>query len=111
MTSDWVPEACTLPTVEQPLRRREFDDLFRYDVRSVVRTSPTRTRLDLRPSPEAAERAAGLAVRETGCCSFFSFGLAIADGTVAVEVATSEGHADVLAALTERAEALAGSGS
>ena len=24
----WVPEACTLPTVEQPLRLAEFDSLF-----------------------------------------------------------------------------------
>ena len=24
----WVPEACTLPTVEQPLRLIEFDELF-----------------------------------------------------------------------------------
>jgi hypothetical protein len=24
----WVPEACTLPTVDQPLRAAEFDDLF-----------------------------------------------------------------------------------
>ena len=27
MTS-WVPEACTLPTVEQPVRVAEFDELF-----------------------------------------------------------------------------------
>ena len=24
----WVPEACTLPTVEQPVRVAEFDELF-----------------------------------------------------------------------------------
>jgi hypothetical protein len=31
MTSDdrvWVPQACTLPTVERPLRLAEFNDLF-----------------------------------------------------------------------------------
>ncbi len=26
--SGWVPDACTLPTVDQPLRVAEFDDLF-----------------------------------------------------------------------------------
>jgi hypothetical protein len=24
----WVPEACTLPTAERPVRRAEFDNLF-----------------------------------------------------------------------------------
>jgi hypothetical protein len=36
--SVWVPEACTLPTVEQPFRVAEFDDLFAValcDVRRV----------------------------------------------------------------------------
>jgi hypothetical protein len=41
---DWVPEACTLPTVEQPLRRAEFDDLFTSDVRAVRRESPYQVR-------------------------------------------------------------------
>lgn len=68
---DWVPEACTLPTVEQPLRREEFDALFAQDVRSLVRESPNRVRLELRPDPDSAARAAGLAAKETGCCSFF----------------------------------------
>lgn len=35
----WVPDACTLPTVEQPLRLNEFDDVFRDAVR-VSRISP-----------------------------------------------------------------------
>ena len=54
----WVPSACTLPTAERPLRRREFDALFADDVLAVVRTSPTQTRLDLRADPDAAARAA-----------------------------------------------------
>ena len=51
---DWVPASCTLPTVEQPLRRREFDDLFAHDVTSVQSESPERIRLELRPDPEVA---------------------------------------------------------
>jgi hypothetical protein len=77
---DWVPDACTLPTVEQPLRWAEFDDLFAGDVIGVVRESPQRVCLQLRPAPEVAARAADLAVRETGCCLFFTF--ALADGAV-----------------------------
>jgi hypothetical protein len=67
---DWVPEACNLPTVEQPLRRAEFDDLFAQDILTVTQESPQRVRLELRADPDAAARAAGLAVKETGCCSF-----------------------------------------
>ena len=44
----WVPDACTLPTVEQPLRAKEFDDLFRDAVTAVHRIDATRARLVLR---------------------------------------------------------------
>ena len=37
----WVPEACTLPTVEQPLRVAEFDELFATAVRPVERVDLT----------------------------------------------------------------------
>lgn len=104
LTDDnWVPAACTLPTVEQRLRRREFEDLFASDVVAVVSHSATRTRLDLRPDRDVAARAAALAVDETGCCSFFTFHLSIGDGTVTLEVATPPEHQDALAALTARA--------
>lgn len=33
-----VPTACTLPTVAQPVRRREFDELFAGDVVAVCRS-------------------------------------------------------------------------
>lgn len=77
----WVPAACTLPTAEQPLRSAEFDDLFAEDVLSVNQPSPRQLRLELRPDATAAARAAGPAAKETGCCSFFTFGLTITDGT------------------------------
>jgi hypothetical protein len=38
MTTDdlaWVPDACSLPTVDRPLRLTEFDDLFAVAVRRV----------------------------------------------------------------------------
>ena len=107
-TDDWVPDACTLPTVEQPLRRDEFDALFAEDVDGLEQVSPERLRLDLRPHPDAAARAARLAVKETGCCSFFGFDLAVGDGRVAMTVTTSSAHAPVLAALRDRAAARIG---
>src|SRR5689334_17518350 len=108
LADDWVAEACTLPTVEQPLRRDEFDALFGEDVISVEQVSAERLRLGLRACPDAAARAAGLAVKEAGCCSFFTFGLSIGDGTVAMTVSTSAAHAAVLAALGDRAAARVG---
>jgi hypothetical protein len=105
---DWVPEACTLPTVEQPLRRAEFDALFAEDVTGVDRVSGERLRFELRAHPEAAARAAGLAVKETGCCSFFTFDLSISGGTVSMTVSTGVAHAAVLAALGDRAAARVG---
>jgi len=102
---DWVPAACTLPTVEQPLRRAEFDDLFANDVLSVTRTSEHVTRFDLRADPAVAARAASLAAKETACCSFFTFELTMTGSEVGLLVSTSPAHVPVLAALTARAEA------
>ena len=103
----WVPSACTLPTAEQPLRVAEFDALFADAVQAVVRPEPTRLRLELVFSAEHAARAAELAARENGCCSFFTFTLTVADGGLALEVAVPAEHVEVLDALAERAGAAA----
>jgi hypothetical protein len=105
---DWVPASCTMPTAERPLRRAEFDALFAEDVLSVERTSAREVALALRPEPEVAGRAAHLAAAETGCCSFFTFGLTITDGRVDMVVSTDHKHSDVLAALAARAASLVG---
>ena len=102
---DWLPATCTLPTVERPLRRKEFDEFFAEDVKSVRQTSPIEVRLDLRAESDVAARAADLAARETVCCSFFRFDLTIADGRVAMVVSAASQHEAVLAALAARAEA------
>lgn len=104
----WVPEACSLPAVEQPLRRREFDDFFHADVIGVVPESPQQIRLELRAEPAAAARAASLAAKETGCCSFFTFELKITDGSVSMTVSAPAAHEPVLAALAARAQARLG---
>ncbi|MEV5559925.1 hypothetical protein AB0L44_40315 [Nonomuraea wenchangensis] len=99
----WVPSACTLPTAEQPLRVAEFDALFAEAAQGVTRPEPTRLRLELVFSTDNAARAAELAARENGCCSFFTFTLAIADGSLALEVTVPTEHVDVLDALQARA--------
>jgi hypothetical protein len=96
-------ESCTLPTAEQPLRLAEFDELFATAVRGVDRTDPARVRLELRPDPAVAARAADLAVRETQCCSFFTFTLAATGGRLSLEVTAPAEYAQVIEALATRA--------
>ena len=100
---DWTPQQCTLPTTERPLRVEEFDTLFAQAATGVERTGQGRARVRLRPGPDAASRAAGLAARETDCCSFFTFTLTVASGELTLEVSVPAAHADVLDALTARA--------
>lgn len=50
-----------------------------------------------------AARAASLAAKETGCCSFFRFDLTLTAGKVAMVVTTDEPHETVLAALATSA--------
>ena len=96
----WVPEACTLPTADRPFRVAEFDDLLA----GAVRHRPERTRLvvELDPRPEVAARAADLAVRETGCCSFFTFDLTMTGGGVRLAITVPDSQTGVLDALAVR---------
>lgn len=105
----WAPRACTLPTTERPLRVAEFDDLFARSVRGIDRLEPGRLRLDLEPTPQVAAQTAELVMRETGCCSFFTFAITAADGRLRVEVSVTAAHLEVLDALAVRASAWQGS--
>jgi hypothetical protein len=106
MTNDdraWAPEACTLPTVERPLRLAEFEDLFATALRGQQRLSPTALRWRLDPAAEPAAR--DLTVRESACCSFFSFSFARDGDAVRLDVLVPAAHVDVLDALADRAAA------
>lgn len=104
-----VPDACTLPTAEQPLRLAEFDTLFATAVRAVEPDGPTRTRMRLtgRAGLEAAVR--DLTARESECCSFFAFTVTpepVDDGeAVTLQIEVPDTYADVLASLIARATA------
>lgn len=104
----WVPDACTLPTADQPLRIRQFDELFRDATIDVQRVDARRARLVLRRDPEIAARAADLSVRETQCCSFFGFTLSMTGGELTMDITAPPGQVDVLDALVDRARAAAG---
>lgn len=95
-----------MSTEERPLRVAEFDTLFTDAVRSVQRIDGTSVSLELVPEAEMAARAADLVVRETGCCSFFTFSLVATGGKLHLEIGVPAQHADVLEALVVRAEGM-----
>lgn len=98
----WGGQACTLPTAQRPLRLAEFDELFTTAVRSVERVDRRQVWLELAPEAAVAARAADLVVRETECCSFFTFTLTATGGRVSLRVAVPDGHVEVLDALADR---------
>jgi hypothetical protein len=102
-----VPDACTLPTAEQPLRLAEFDDLFAGSVRDVERLTPTRTRVHLAGADGLAATVRDLTARETECCSFFRFTVTPrpvgAGEAVTLDVEVPPQYAEVLEALSRMA--------
>ncbi|WP_027341517.1 hypothetical protein [Hamadaea tsunoensis] len=101
---DQVPEACTLPTAEQPLRLAEFDALFSTAVRAADRRTPRHLGLTLPGGEQLASTVRDLAERETQCCSFFTFTVTTpAPGVVRLDIEVPAGHVDVLDTLQARA--------
>jgi predicted thioesterase len=93
----WVPAACTLPTAEQPLRVREFEQLFARALTSVTTRPDGRSlRLVLTGGPEVYDTAADLAARESECCSFFLFNLDRGGETVTMDIRVDHAHVEVL---------------
>jgi hypothetical protein len=100
MSETWVPDSCTLPTRERPLRVAEFDEVLNRGVRTRHRPDPRRLRLTL--DAEVERELADLIRRESACCSFFTFTLTQGDGELTLDVEVSPGHEPVLDALTSR---------
>jgi hypothetical protein len=96
-----APDACTLPTAEQPLRVAEFDALFATALRGVEQPEPTRARFLFTDEPGLAHTVRNLTAREAECCSFFAF--TITEEPLLLEVEVPSRYADVLAALVGRA--------
>ncbi|RKS08689.1 hypothetical protein DFP74_4408 [Nocardiopsis sp. Huas11] len=101
----WVPQSCTLPTEERPLRVAEWDALFSERLRSLSRPRPLRLRLGLVGGPGVEERVRDLVARESGCCSFFTFATSPGQDQVGLEVSVDQAHEAVLDALAVRAVA------
>jgi hypothetical protein len=101
---DLVPEACTLPTADQPLRLAEFDRLFASASAAVERRGPQTARINFPPEPDIAAQAADLVVRETRCCSFFTFALTATGGALHLDVTVPESQITVLESVLGRVE-------
>jgi hypothetical protein len=99
-----IPDSCTLPTAERPLRVADFDRFFADSVRAVGRPERARLRLELEPGPQAAARAAELAAAEASCCSFFTFVLTVTGQGLTMDITVPAPHTSVLDALTDLAE-------
>ncbi|MGW5671181.1 hypothetical protein [Micromonospora sp. NPDC003776] len=100
----WVPDACTLPTAERPLRLAEFDQFFQDAVRGAERVSAQHLRLHLDGAAQVEKTARDLTARESACCSFFTFDIARPDpNSLTLDVRIPAAHVDVLDALAERA--------
>uniref|UniRef100_A0AAU2K193 Arsenate reductase n=1 Tax=Streptomyces sp. NBC_00049 TaxID=2903617 RepID=A0AAU2K193_9ACTN len=101
----WVPQSCTLPTEERPLRVAEWDALFSERLTSLVRPEPLRLRLDLAGGPDVEERVQDLVVKESGCCSFFTFTTTPGEDLIRLDIAVDPAHEAILDALAARTAA------
>jgi hypothetical protein len=103
-----VPDACTLPTVEQPMRVAEWDELFTCVV-AIERIDARRGRLTFAGVPRLDERVRDLSRRETECCSFFDFSVdhevdELGLESIVLDIAVPQARTDVLDAFTRRAD-------
>src|SRR5215831_537210 len=101
MDMETVPDACTLPTAERPVRLAEFDDLFAY-TREVRRDAPGRVRLTLAGPDGLADTTRDLAARESECCSFFAFTITGTGGDVVLDIEVPPAHVGVLDGIVAR---------
>ncbi|MGW7262254.1 hypothetical protein [Streptomyces sp. NPDC054842] len=102
---DRVPQSCTLPKEERPLRVAEWDGLFAERLREVSRPHPLRLRLDLGSDTSVEGPIRALVEKESGCCSFFTFTVTTHTGALLLDVTVDEVHAPVLNALAARSGA------
>ena len=100
----WVPEACTLPTADQPLRVAEFDALLAAAIRPAERLDRGRLRIHLPADAGTVSTVRELIGRETECCSFFSFDVRALPEETELEVRVPESQTAVLDGMAQRAE-------
>ncbi|WSQ06340.1 hypothetical protein OG604_50725 [Streptomyces sp. NBC_01231] len=101
----WVPQSCTLPTEERPLRVAEWDALSSERLTSMSRPQPLSLRLDLAGGEGVEERVRDLVERESGCCSFFTFTATPGQDLLRLDISVDQAHEAVLDALAAQTAA------
>ncbi|MFI9247947.1 hypothetical protein ACIGXF_36505 [Streptomyces sp. NPDC053086] len=101
----WMPQSCTLPTEERPLRVAEWDALFAKRLTALSRPQPLRLRLDLAGGEGVEDRVRDLVERESGCCSFFTFTTTPGQDLIRLDISVDQSHEPVLNALAARTAA------
>jgi hypothetical protein len=101
----WVPQSCTLPTEERPMRVAEWDTLFSERLTSLSRPEPLHLRLDLASGECVEDRVRDLVERESGCCSFFTFSTTPGQDLIRLDISVDQAHEPVLDALAARTAA------
>lgn len=99
----WVPQSCTLPTEQQPLRAAEFDALFAERLVEVSRLDPLRLHMVLAGGPGVEGPVRDLVARESDCCSFFTFTVAADRDQILLDISVDAAHEAVLNALHAQA--------
>ena len=104
-----IEDFCTLPTGAQPMRVKEFDELFRYQVGQPRSTGPHRVEFSFPSADGLSAQVSDLVARESACCSFFEFTIeAVDQDRLVLRVGVPASRVDVLQALTDRAAAAFG---
>lgn len=104
-----IEDFCTLPTAAQPMRVKEFDELFRYQVGQPRRTGPHRVEFSFPSADGLSAQVSDLVARESACCSFFEFTIeAVDQDRLVLRVGVPASRVDVLKGLTDRAAAAFG---
>ena len=98
-----------MPTVELAQRLAEFDNLYATVLRSRQRLTPTRLQMVLDPQGRAA--GAGSDLRESVCCSFFTFTFSQAADGLRLDVQVPVGYINVLDAVAAQASAVTAASS
>ena len=100
-----IEDFCTLPTAAQPIRVKEFDELFRYQFSQPRRIGPHWAELSF----ANADGLYDLVVRESACCSFFEFTIeAVDQDRLVLRVGVPPSRVDVLQTLMDQAAAASG---
>ena len=101
-------DACTLSASDRVTRAAEFSQSFTETVRRTERPEPTRLRAAAVAGGLAARTAEADMVAETECCSFFTFTLTAAAGSLVLDVTVPPAHTAALDALAGRTAGSAG---